>query len=134
MGYLVLISRKSRKSSPSYLEKDDGVLDDLDARFASTDRSAVNWVADKDAVQDMDMPQHYVLDDCYPCIEGAVTNTIMPSRTHGEVRPASVIHTNVTIMSVPQMDRERYFVSRIDEVLGHVRISCKKSKTKQLSF
>lgn len=59
-----------------------------------------------------------VLDDCSPCIDATMTNTIMPSRTSMEVRPGAVIYIIIIVMIVVLVDTARYFATSINEESG----------------
>lgn len=101
-------------------EKYVSVLDFCHVRLDDDDCRAIKWMGEKDAVQDMDMCQRFVLDDCFPCIKGTMTNTPMPSRTHVEVRPGAVIHTDVAFMKGPSIAGARYFIISMDKESFHV--------------
>lgn len=75
------------------------------AIFACFDRRGVNWRAEKDIVQYMDMCPRSVLDNCSRRIEVTMTNTAMLLMTHVEVRPREMIHTNVAVTNRCAEDR-----------------------------
>lgn len=123
MGCTFLISRKvGEQQAPAAPKKDVDVLDVWYGRLAHADCHSVQWMAEKDVERDNSRRQRSGLDECSQCIEGAMTDTPMPSRTHVEVRPGAVIRTDVSVMNVPSIGRARYFVTSIDEVSSYVKV------------
>lgn len=102
-------------------KKDFSVLDVLCARHAEADRFAAKGLAYKHDVQDMDLLQRSILDDCLLCIERAMTNRRMTLRVHVEPIPGAVIYTYAAVMNVPSISEAKYSVPFPNEHSGHVR-------------
>lgn len=98
--YTIEFKRLGKQQSLSALEKDTTVPHVKHARTIYADRGALDKIAGKNAVQDMNMRLDSVLDDCSLCAETPLTDTLMLSRTYAEVRPVVVIHTNVAALNV----------------------------------
>lgn len=79
--YAVHFQKVGKQQSLAAPEKNISVLDARQARLAQADCSAVKWMEDQGVVWNTNTCQHFVLDDCYPFVKGAITNTLMPSRT-----------------------------------------------------
>lgn len=110
------------------LKKAVRVSDVWHARLSNAARQVVKWMADKDIVPDMDMSQGSDLDDCSLCSKGTMTNRLMTSRTHVEVRRGAEIHTNVAVMSLPLIGGAKYYTTFINEASGHLRAFHMKAK------
>lgn len=59
-----------------------------------------------------------------------MTDTLMPSGTHVEIRAAVVTHSDVAVMNGPSIDGTKYFIIFIFEASGHERAFHIKSKVK----
>lgn len=118
------------RKSLAALEKHVIVFDGWHSKPAHADSRAVRGMEEKDVFQDMDMHQCSVLDDCSPCIEEAMTHTLMPLTTQVRVRPGAVIHNYVAVMNVLSINEARYFVNIMDKASGHVRSFHMKEKGK----
>lgn len=86
-------------------------------------------MADRDVVRDMDKFQPSIPHDWSPCVEGTLTNTAMPQRTHVEAIPGAVIYADVAHMNASSIGGARYFVNFIDEACCRVRTFHLKSKS-----
>ncbi len=77
-------------------------------------------MVEKVLVRGLDLNGKGTLPECRPCLEAAMTNGPMKSRTAVTGTPGTVIFTDVAEMHIMLLGSAKYFVVFMDEASGHL--------------